>query len=435
MVNLRDGLIGEWLLDGNARDTSGNGNHGTVTGATLTDDELNRVNRAYSFDGTNDYIQISDSSTLNTNNDAVSVECFFRVDSTSGGEQSLVDKREQSPSAGFQLRVENKAIKFLVRGSAGEQNLAVNGISNTTDFVHVVATFDGGDFITYVDGESHSVSKSADLLDSDEVMRIGEITPSSISIPSSYNLDGDISLVRVWNRALSANEAKQLYTEVQPQYQALFEDCVGYWDLSNDSKELINQNDGTVTGATLTTGRLGETNGAYNFDGSGDYIDMGDVLDATGSSITLAGLVRKDDDTDNRVIVGKYWTAFELGSSGNHDKVQFTVTTSGGTTDLFGTDNTFTDSDWHLVVGVYDGSNMYIYLDGELETSTAKTGTISTNSNNLYIGARDPSNRIWNGNIAEVGIWNRALSSEEITQLYELSLTKKIYPFIRGVKD
>ena len=47
---------GWWKFDGDATDSSGNGNDGTVNGATLTTDRHGEANRAYSFDGVNDYI-------------------------------------------------------------------------------------------------------------------------------------------------------------------------------------------------------------------------------------------------------------------------------------------------------------------------------------------------------------------------------------------
>jgi hypothetical protein len=51
-----DGLIAYYLFNGNANDESGNGNHGTVTDATLTHDRFDNENSAYSFDGDGDYI-------------------------------------------------------------------------------------------------------------------------------------------------------------------------------------------------------------------------------------------------------------------------------------------------------------------------------------------------------------------------------------------
>ena len=51
-----NGLVGWWGFNGNAQDGSGNGNHGTVNGATLTTDRFGNQNGAYSFDGVDDYI-------------------------------------------------------------------------------------------------------------------------------------------------------------------------------------------------------------------------------------------------------------------------------------------------------------------------------------------------------------------------------------------
>lgn len=69
--SLREGLVGEYLFNGSADDTSINGNDGTVNGATLTTDRKNNPNTAYSFDGSNDNIIIPDNPALNfaTNQD------------------------------------------------------------------------------------------------------------------------------------------------------------------------------------------------------------------------------------------------------------------------------------------------------------------------------------------------------------------------------
>jgi hypothetical protein len=57
-ADLSRGLVAYYPLNGNADDMSGNGNHGTVDGATLTQDRFGNQNSAYSFDGVNDYISI-----------------------------------------------------------------------------------------------------------------------------------------------------------------------------------------------------------------------------------------------------------------------------------------------------------------------------------------------------------------------------------------
>jgi hypothetical protein len=52
-----NGLIASYPFNGNANDESGNGNIGTVNGATLTTDRFGKANSAYSFDGVSSYIQ------------------------------------------------------------------------------------------------------------------------------------------------------------------------------------------------------------------------------------------------------------------------------------------------------------------------------------------------------------------------------------------
>jgi len=52
-----NGLVGYWPFNGNANDESGNGNNGTVNGATLTADRNGVAGNAYNFDGVNDYIK------------------------------------------------------------------------------------------------------------------------------------------------------------------------------------------------------------------------------------------------------------------------------------------------------------------------------------------------------------------------------------------
>ena len=67
-----NGLVGWWGFNGNAQDGSGNGNHGTVNGATLTTDRLGNLNKAYFFDGIDDFIEILFHSSLNSSNGSIS---------------------------------------------------------------------------------------------------------------------------------------------------------------------------------------------------------------------------------------------------------------------------------------------------------------------------------------------------------------------------
>jgi hypothetical protein len=86
-----DGLVAWYPFNGNANDESGNGNHGTVNGATLTTDRFGNANSAYSFDGVNDFIDAGIFYNFGTANFTVS--CWFKLVPTSAN-ASLVSKRE-----------------------------------------------------------------------------------------------------------------------------------------------------------------------------------------------------------------------------------------------------------------------------------------------------------------------------------------------------
>ncbi len=56
-----NGLVGWWPFNGNANDESGNGNNGNpIGGASLTQDRYGNLNKAYSFDGIDDWIEVLD---------------------------------------------------------------------------------------------------------------------------------------------------------------------------------------------------------------------------------------------------------------------------------------------------------------------------------------------------------------------------------------
>lgn len=57
-AGINDGLVAYYPFNGNANDESGNGNNGTVNGATLTTDRFGNANSAYSFNGVSDYIDL-----------------------------------------------------------------------------------------------------------------------------------------------------------------------------------------------------------------------------------------------------------------------------------------------------------------------------------------------------------------------------------------
>ena len=165
--------------------------------------------------------------------------------------------------------------------------------------------------------------------------------------------------------------------------------------------------------------------GSTSFDGVDDYIDCGDINAMDGASqLTMSAWMKRfaSDDivvveksTDNNDRVGLH-----LGSDG---KIYYIMSTGSGITHgsvaLAGTD-------WNYVVGVFDGSladnasRLKIYVNGVLQT-LAFSGTIPattpSSSAPLLIGKDIPNSQFSTGKMANVAIWNRVLSIEEINSV------------------
>ncbi len=210
---------------------------------------------------------------------------------------------------------------------------------------------------------------------------------------------------------------------------------VGWWPFNgNANDESGNGNNGTLVGGTvLTTDRLGNLNSAYAFDGIGDYIDCGNAasLNITGS-ITISAWLFASDFNDTRGIVSK-------SALPPVDDAYQLVAGPYVPSDL-----NFLNSDygylvptlsWVHVVSVFDSSSQTIslYTNGLLDTTISVAfNSIGTSTDNLCLGTHRPTftpNWSWSGTLDDIGIWNRALSQTEITQIFSETVASNCNPF------
>jgi len=165
----------------------------------------------------------------------------------------------------------------------------------------------------------------------------------------------------------------------------------------------------------------------FSFDGSGDYIDMGDVgaVEDIGA-MTISGWFKSTENENT--LLGDEMIHKEGGGMDSFgidwnqgDYVIFRLSnTSDGTGSTSVNSNTITDwTNWHHITAVYNGTNMMIYKDGVLDSPIQnKTGLIQNSAQNLQIGWYTGGGQSWNGTIDDIMIFNRSLSAEEIAALY-----------------
>jgi hypothetical protein len=176
-------------------------------------------------------------------------------------------------------------------------------------------------------------------------------------------------------------------------------------------------NDGSISGATWASGKYGS---ALKFDGVNDNVNLGDTTSLRiNTSMSIESWVLSNgSQTGTGIIISKYGTdrGYYLGieSAGNSAVFSLSSSASGGTDSISGTINV---NEWTHVVGTYDGSTMFIYINGVLKQSTSHTGIYNTTAT-VFIGKLDIGSNWLNGTIDEVKIYKRALTPEEIRTHY-----------------
>jgi hypothetical protein len=205
---------------------------------------------------------------------------------------------------------------------------------------------------------------------------------------------------------------------------------VGYWPFSGNANDVSGKgNNGTVNGATLTTDRFGNVNSAYSFDGTSNTITTSNSfcsnLNTKDVTISLWSLSKKVKQQSLFEEIPNNKT-YRLNAHLNYQLLGYTLwdcgdMTAGGR--LTDTISSASLNVWEHYVFIASGttSEMKIYRNGILE----KVGTYSSSyssKGNISFGG-DP--KYFEGKIDDIGIWNRALTQQEINNLYNGNICYK----------
>jgi len=183
-------------------------------------------------------------------------------------------------------------------------------------------------------------------------------------------------------------------------------------------------NHGIISGAELASDRNDTPNSAYYFDGIDDYIRVQNHPSLNFvNGITVIFWMRIDEFFGREaypVSHGNWENRWKVSISGT--KVRWTVKTVNGIRDL-DTEQNVTTGVFYNVSVVYTDERMEIYINGQPESSSVWTGEIFQTSIDFMIGQVLPGNSNYNfkGIIDDVSIFNYALSSSEIEDMYNQS--------------
>jgi len=223
---------------------------------------------------------------------------------------------------------------------------------------------------------------------------------------------------------------------------------IGYWSFDGNANDSSGNNlDGNIIGSTeLTDDRFGQTNSAYDFDyvnasfgQQNDEIQIpyDNLLDVDNITVSVWVYPRQYFWTGNSNQSSSIISRWDVAPSEEVWGISFDsssvkgliVNPGGGVTNgsTSAVDNTpLILNQWNHIVMTYDQVNVKLYVNGNLKATTPHNDELNLSTSGISIGERDQYNGYWyhtDGKIDDIGIWDRALTDQEVNNLYNETLT------------
>jgi hypothetical protein len=214
-ADITTGLIARYPFDGNANDISGYANNGSLVGGiTLTTDRFGIANRAYSFNGTDSYILIPDSPSLDTPTTAVTQAAWIYVygPSNVGEHYNPLIMKSNSPINEFMYRMiaDPSYLGMSVNSWGNSQSVGIVMPLNT--WHHVASVYSNSTVTFYYDGANIGTQPMYFTIFGDHnPLTIGADFPGILEI-----FNGKIDDVCIYNRALSDADILELKNQATP---------------------------------------------------------------------------------------------------------------------------------------------------------------------------------------------------------------------------
>ncbi len=405
---------------------------GTVTGTEVVDGKYSLCRQ---FNGTTDYITLS--SGFDDFSTGLTVE-FWANPTAISNNAHFIDLGELN--------------------NVGESNILFYRYGTTSD---LVVSFGNDSLIAtkgIIENEWHHYVATIDTLGYSTIYRDGVVIASgTISIPvnisrtNNYigksNTDTDslyqgmIDELRIYNTSLSADRVENQYflgftslTGVYKQESSgiklegtsssnitsrLNEGLVSYWSMDESSEDVVidsfGDNTGTAIGSISSDGKYGY--GRY-FDGIDDYIKFPNVPFAdmslsfwiypTSWSNEADTVLISEKDTDSSgfllFVSNQLSLNWDFGDSTNNYRWDIGYLPPLNT--------------WTNIVLTKDSNGRYLYVNGELESTTTVVGGDFSNSSDLRFGSDESSSVFYEGSMDEIKLYDVAKTPEEISFEY-----------------
>lgn len=208
---------------------------------------------------------------------------------------------------------------------------------------------------------------------------------------------------------------------------------VGWWPFNGNANDVSgNGNNGTVNGAILTSDRFGNVNNAYTFDGMDDKI-IAPVVNPLQTNWSISfwfNSLNINSNFQGQNVIGLGSDMDAYGGAGfqisgqnppgqcpnfNYLNQMYIIDASQECGGNFLGGGLYSNSSWYNVVIIKNNSNYDLVVNNVLMTSSV---LLDIDIDQLIFGNRDISFQYFKGNLDDIGAWNRALTQQEISELY-----------------
>jgi len=291
-----------------------------------------------------------------------------------------------SPTDGAVVNTSPLTVTYTVDG--GSQKTVSRSLTEGTNTVTITGTDSAGNT------GSASINVTLDTV-APKITIVSPVegaTVNSSPVEVTYTVDGESAI------SLSREESLWAYYN--------FEEGSG--TVANDSS--VNKRNGTIYGdATYTTGKKGK---GLKCDGTNDYVEIGDI--DLSDAFTLSAWIKASSFGKN-MIIGKTWETYQL-----LVKDGGTIVVSRNSANAISYRASLATNTWYHIVATFDTTNgTVLYVDGNEVATSGNTSVTTKNDVATKIGATGwTAQDYFNGIVDEVRIFNRALTSGEVYDLF-----------------
>lgn len=443
--SLNSGLVGWWTFDGKdcgatyCKDKSVNGTTATQATASLRPvSAVGKIGQAKKFDGANDYLQLSvgafQSSISYTTNYTMSA-WVYPTTNTVGTIFDIRGAGVNSDRNGLQSW-NGAFVGGYYNGSVYVQK--ASGAVGLNKWHHVVLINTLGTIALYVDNVVQTGSMGLSLNSTDK-----------IGGNADQFFNGSIDDARIYNRALSAQEIKQLYQQgvgtvaakANTKTNSLNTGLVGWWTFDGADcgatyciDKSGNGKIATSTSASMPAKVAGKIGQAVKFDGSNDYMNVSNSSAVFNPTTSISVSFWANQNSCMGACSASYQRVIYKGSDiSNGTQKGWQVRLTSNTVNLYLSNGVSArqavstsmqlKKSYHIVGIINIASGMMsIYQDGVLKSSLDISAYINgvdfSSTVDMMFGSE--GSVFYNGLIDDVRIWNRALSAQEVKQLYQM---------------